>query len=100
LGSDLSRIAIARPVAYLVEAIREPSKHLMGVQHIQQVYDTVMAVTKDEQRIVGIVRSEDIFSLQLMAEQEQLHFFSNQDLKEVIREKKPSPTVDGDRAIR
>ena len=88
LGPDLSRIGVARPAAYLVGAIREPSKHLMGLQDIPQIYDTVTAVTREGQRITGIARNEDTFSLQLMDQQEQLHFFLKKELKELIHEKK------------
>lgn len=94
LGPDLSRIGIARPAAYLVEAIREPGKHLTELDDVvlpgsaPRVYDTVTAVTGDGQRITGIARNEDTFSLQLMDQQEEFHFFLKKDLQEVIHEKK------------
>jgi putative heme-binding domain-containing protein len=78
LGPDLSRIGSARSVAHLIESIREPNKE------IPRGYETVIAVTKEGKRIVGVRKNEDTFSLQLMDHTEKLHLFLKKDLREVI----------------
>lgn len=93
LGPELSRIGASRPVHFLTEAIREPSKHLSFGLHepgkdFPLVYDTVTVLTGAGRRIIGIAKNEDSFSIQLMDQQEQLHFFSKKDLKGVTREQK------------
>jgi alcohol dehydrogenase (cytochrome c) len=77
LGPDLSRIGAARPPASLAENIRVPAKDVLAG------YETVVAITKNDTRIVGVRRNEDTFTVQLMDQDEKLHLLSKDDLREV-----------------
>jgi cytochrome c oxidase cbb3-type subunit 3 len=95
LGPDLSRVGEARSVPYLIDSIRDPSKELTtGVldpnNHygVPLVYDTVTVVTADGHKIVGVVKNEDTFSVQLLDTNQQLQFFLKKNVKEVTHERK------------
>jgi len=95
LGPDLSRVGEARSVPYLIEAIREPSNELSSGMldpnnhyGLPLVYDTVTVVTGSGQKIVGVAKNEDTFSIQLLDTQQQLQFFEKKDLKTVTHERK------------
>ncbi len=95
LGPDLSRVGEARSVPYLIDSIREPSKELTSGtldpnNHygLPLVYDTVTVVTADGQKVVGVAKNEDTFSLQLLDTNQQLQFFLKKNLKEVTHERK------------
>ena len=80
LGPDLSRIGTARSRRFLEEKIRTPNKELPAEQEM------VTVVTRDGQRIAGVRRNEDTFSIQLMDAQERLHSFFKRDLRQVTSE--------------
>lgn len=96
LGPDLSRIGGARSTLYLRDSIREPSKELAeGMleptkvsEGFPIVYETVTVVTKDGNRVTGVPKNEDTFTLQLMDQGERLHLFLKSDLREVVHERK------------
>jgi putative heme-binding domain-containing protein len=95
LGPDLSRAGEARSVPYLIEAIREPSKALSSGMldpnnhyGLPLVYDTVTVVTASGQKIVGVAKNEDTFSIQLLDTHQQLQLFEKKDLKAVTHERK------------
>jgi cytochrome c oxidase cbb3-type subunit III len=95
LGPDLSRVGEARSGAYLVDSIREPSKELStGMSDpnnhygLPLVYDTVTVVTNSGDKIVGIIKNEDTFSLQLIDTRQQLQLLLKKDLKQVTHEPK------------
>ncbi len=95
LGPDLSRVGAARSLAYLSESIREPNKDLsVGYSDpnnhygIPLEYDTVIIVMKDGKRLRGIAKNEDAFSIQLLAEDDQLHLYLKKDLAEVRHERR------------
>jgi putative heme-binding domain-containing protein len=95
LGPDLSRVGAARSAAYLTESIREPDKSLsLGMSDpnnhygIPLEYETVTAVTQQGQRIIGVAKNEDAFSLQLLGQDEKLHLFLKKDLREVLHERR------------
>ena len=95
LGPDLSRVAAARPVSYLIDSIRQPDKELSSGMldpnnhyGLPLVYDTVIVVTADGRRITGIARNEDTFSVQLLATDQSLYLFLKKDVKEVIHKRK------------
>ena len=95
LGPDLSRVGASRSGAYLMEAIREPSKELSDGMvdpnnHYADalVYDTVRVTTRDGQHITGIARNEDEFSIQLLDTSQQLHLLLKKNLESVIHERK------------
>jgi putative heme-binding domain-containing protein len=95
LGPDLSRVGAARAVTYLVDSIREPDKELTSGpldpnNHygLPLPYETVTVVTADGERIVGVARNEDTFSVQLLAVDQNLHSFLKKDVREIIHERK------------
>ncbi len=81
LGPDLSRIGAARSRAALVREIRTPS------EWIPPSYETVTIVTRDGQRIRGVKKNEDVFSIQIMDVRERIQGYLKADLQEVIYEK-------------
>jgi cytochrome c oxidase cbb3-type subunit 3 len=95
LGPDLSRVGAARSVEYLVESIREPDKELSDGMldpnnhyGMPLVYDTVTVVLKDGDRVVGVAKNEDTFSVQVMDVKQELRLFEKKDVVEVRHERK------------
>ena len=81
IGPDLTRIGVARSRAALVREIRTPSEWLTPT------FETVTLVTKDGQRIRGVKKNEDVFSIQVMDVRERIQGFTKASLQEVIYEK-------------
>jgi putative heme-binding domain-containing protein len=81
IGPDLTRIGVARSRAALVREIRTPS------EWIPPVYETVTVVTKDGQRIRGVKKNEDVFSIQVMDMRERIQGYLKSNLQEVIYDK-------------
>jgi len=95
LGPDLTRVGAARSVSYLIDSLREPNKDLsLGMtdpnnHYVYPLeYETVTVVTKEGQRIVGVAKNEDTFSLQLLGQDQNLHLFLKKDLREVRHERR------------
>ena len=95
LGPDLSRVAASRSVSYLVDSIRRPDQELSSGMldpnnhyGLPLVYDTVTVVTPAGERITGIARNEDTFSIQLLTVGQALRLFLKRDLKQVLHERK------------
>ena len=95
LGPDLSRVGAARSVEYLVESIREPDKELSDGMldpnnhyGLPLVYDTVTVVLKNGDRVVGVAKNEDTFSVQLLDVKQELRLFEKKDVAEVRHERK------------
>jgi cytochrome c oxidase cbb3-type subunit 3 len=90
LGPELTTIGSARPLAYLVESIRDPGRQLAGNHGVgaDLLYDTVTAVTRDGKTIVGVVMDEDTFTIQMMDTSERLHNFDKKSLKSLQHEKR------------
>ena len=95
LGPDLSRVGEARSAGYLIDSIRQPSKELStgmldpnNHYGLPLVYDTVTVVTADGQKIVGVAKNEDTFSLQLIDTNQHLQSFLKKNLREVTHERK------------
>jgi cytochrome c oxidase cbb3-type subunit III len=95
LGPDLSRVAAARSLSYLIDSIRQPDKQLSSGMTdpnnhygLPLEYDTVTVVTAEGDSITGIARNEDTFSVQLLTEDQNLQFFLKQDVKSVIHQRK------------
>ena len=85
LGPDLSRVGEARSATYLIDSIREPSKELSSGMldpnnhyGLPLIYDTVTVVTVSGQKIVGVAKNEDTFSIQLLDTHQQLQVFSEE----------------------
>lgn len=95
LGPDLSHVGGARSATYLIDSIRDPNKELTtGIldpnNHygLPLVYDTVTVVTASGQKITGVAKNEDTFSLQLLDTNQHLQFFLKKDLQQVTHERK------------
>jgi putative heme-binding domain-containing protein len=80
LGPDLSQVASALSRDALVRAIREPDAA------IASGYDGVTLLTRDGQRIRGVRKAEDAFSIQIMDTSERLRGFVKAELKDVTHE--------------
>jgi putative heme-binding domain-containing protein len=93
LGPDLTRVGNRRSPEFLAQKLRDPNKNLaptMMDPGKEWPYDagTVTVVMQDGQRIQGVVRNEDNFSIQLMDTEENLHTYLKKELREVIHEQK------------
>jgi len=95
LGPDLSRVGAGRSSTYLVDSIREPNKDLsIGMvdpnSHFGPplVWNTVTVITNSGQKIVGVARNEDTFSIQLMDLRQNLRLLMKKDLREVKHEQR------------
>src|SRR5262245_31814523 len=92
LGPDLSRIGAARSQAYLAAKIRNPNERLISG------YEPVTVVTTAGERVIGIRRDEDTFSIQLFDTSERLHFFPKTRLREVqTGQRSLMPAMDANR---
>jgi alcohol dehydrogenase (cytochrome c) len=80
IGPDLSRIGATRSRAALTREIRTPS------EWVAPNFETVTLVTTDGQRIRGVKKSEDVFSIQIMDTRERLQGYLKANLQEVIHE--------------
>ena len=81
LGPDLSRIGTARSRDALAREIRTPSEWMPAG------YESVTLVTKDGQKIRGVKKNEDVFSIQIMDVRERIQGYLKSDLQQVIFEK-------------
>lgn len=95
LGPDLSRVGAARSVSYLVDSIRDPDKELsVGMidpnNHyvVPLVYDTVTVMKASGEKITGVARNEDTYSIQMITTAQQLQLFLKRDLKEVSHQRR------------
>ena len=80
LGPDLSAIAQSQPPAVLRQAVRDPNAS------IPDGYKPVTVVTRDGQRIRGVRKSEDAFSIQMMDESGHLRGFLKSGVRDIVRE--------------
>lgn len=81
LGPDLSRIGSARPRAGLSSKIRGSS------DVIRQGYEPVTLVTRDGERVRGIKKNEDEFSIQVMDARERLQGYLKSNLTAITLDK-------------
>jgi cytochrome c oxidase cbb3-type subunit 3 len=93
LGPDLSRVGASRSISYLADSVREPDKDLSTGLYdpnnplgVPLIYDTVTVVTKEGQRIIGVAKNEDTFSVQLIDTKQDFQFFVKKDVQAVIHE--------------
>jgi len=80
IGPDLSRIGRIRTRETLIQALRDPGA-VVGAG-----FRPVTVVTADGERIRGVAKGEDAFSIQIMDTRQQLRGFRKADLSEVVRE--------------
>ena len=95
LGPDLSRVGAARSISYLIDSIRDPHKELsFGMTDpnnhygLPLLYDTVTVVTTSGEKISGVARNEDTYSIQMITMVQQLQSFLKKDLKEVSHQRR------------
>lgn len=82
MGPDLSRIARVRTRTALTRSIREPSASIAGG------YRPVALVTSEGERIRGVVKGEDAFSIQVVEIGGRLQGYLKGDLREIVREER------------
>src|SRR5688572_6643793 len=79
LGPSLTSIGAARSRAALTAAVRDPSASVaLG-------FRGVTVETRDGERVEGVVKSEDAFSLQVVTVDGELRAFRKSDLRELAR---------------
>ena len=66
IGPDLSRIGSARTQEAMIREIRTPH------EWIPPAYETVTVTTKDGQKVRGVKKNEDAFSIQVMDMRERI----------------------------
>ena len=89
LGPDLSRIGSGRPRAGLLAKLRGTA------DFIRAGYEPVSLVTRDGERLRGIKKNEDEFSIQIMDTRERLQGFLKANLTELKLEKQSLMPVYG-----
>ena len=89
LGPDLSRIGSGRPRAGLASKLRG------AVGLMRPGYEPVTIVTRDGQRIRGIKKNEDEFSLQIMDTRERLQGYLKANLSEITMDQQSLMPVYG-----
>lgn len=106
LGPDLSRVGAARSTAYLVESIRDPDKELSDGMldpnnhyGMSLAYDTVTVTLENGDKIVGVAKNEDTFSVQLLDTTQKLHLFLKRDVRDVVHERKSLMPAYSEQAI-
>jgi cytochrome c oxidase cbb3-type subunit 3 len=80
LGPDLSGYSLSHSPEEIRQAILNPNKN------IRPWTDTVVAITRDGRKFVGIARNEDNFSLQLQTPDGNFHLLQKSDLVVVRHE--------------
>lgn len=80
LGPDLGRLASRRSLDSLRTSLRDPDAL------INRGYEAVTLVTADNERVRGLIKSEDAFTLQILDSEQQLRAFAKRDLRELSRD--------------
>ena len=79
LGQDLTGIGAARSRVALTAALREPSATVaLG-------FRAATAVTRSGERVEGVVKGEDAFSIQIVTGSSELRAFRKRELAELTR---------------
>jgi putative heme-binding domain-containing protein len=81
IGPDLTRIGASRSRAALTREIRMPS------EWITPAFETVTLVMTDGQRIRGVKKNEDVFSIQVMDARERIQGYMKSNLQDIIYDK-------------
>jgi len=91
-GPDLSLIARVRTRSALARSIQEPSASMAGG------YRPVTLVTMEGERVRGVVKGEDAFSIQVVELGGRLQGYLKADLREIVREERSlMPAFSADR---
>ena len=106
LGPDLSNIASQRRLGALQDALTKSDHRVItdGGRHEVNLapsgaYQAMRVVTRDGAVIVGVLKNEDNYSLQLMGTDNQLHLFSRDELREVTYDSKSLMPTDYDKRL-
>jgi len=91
IGPDLSRIGSARTRDALVREIRTPH------EWIPPAYETVTVVTKDGQKVRGIKKNEDAFSIQMMDMRERIQGYLKSNVEVQYDKNSLMPAFDAKR---
>jgi putative heme-binding domain-containing protein len=91
IGPDLTRIGAARTHAALVREIRTPH------EWIPPAYETVTIVTKDGQKIRGVKKNEDAFSVQVMDMRERIQGYLKSNAEVTLEKTSLMPAFDAKR---
>jgi putative heme-binding domain-containing protein len=89
VGPDLSRVGASRSRPLLAHKIRHPSAYIMLVYQggiVIDGYQPVTLVTRDGQRIRGLKKNEDAFSIQIMDPRERIQGYVKSNLREVVND--------------
>jgi cytochrome c oxidase cbb3-type subunit 3 len=89
LGPDLSRIGSGRPRAGLLSKLRGT------IEVIRPGYEPVTLVTREGERIRGVKKNEDEFSIQIMDTRERVQGFLKANLTELTNDKQSLMPVYG-----
>lgn len=88
IGPDLSRVGAARTRAALIREIRTPH------EWIPPAYEAVTVVTKDGQKIRGVKKNEDAFSIQLMDMRERIQGYQKSNVEVLYDKNSLMPAFD------
>ena len=91
IGPDLTRIGAARTPAALVREIRTPH------EWIPPAYEAVTIVTKDGQKIRGVKKNEDAFSIQVMDMRERIQGYLKSNVDVTLEKSSLMPAFDAKR---
>jgi putative heme-binding domain-containing protein len=80
IGPDLSRIGRVRTRETLMQSLRDPGAS------VDSDFRPVTVVTADGERIRGVTKGEDAFSIQIMDTSQQLRGYMKSDLSDLVRE--------------
>ena len=88
IGPDLSRVGSARTRAAMIREIRTPH------EWIPPAYETVTIVTKDGQKIRGVKKNEDAFSIQVMDMRERIQGYLKSNAEVTLEKNSLMPAFD------
>ena len=89
LGPDLSKVGSARLRPLLAHKIRHASAYIMSVYaggYVLDGYQPVTLVTRTGERVRGVKKNEDAFSIQIMDTQERLQGYLKASLREIVND--------------
>ena len=89
VGPDLSRVGTTRSSTLLAHKIRHPSAYIMSVYQggiVLDGYQPVTLVTREGQRIRGVKKNEDAFSIQIMDSHDRIQGYVKDNLREVVND--------------
>jgi putative heme-binding domain-containing protein len=91
IGPELSRIGVARSRAALLREIRTPH------DWVPPAFETITITTKDGQKIRGVKKNEDVFSIQIMDMRERIQGYLKSDVQVAYDKVSLMPVYDAKR---